>query len=124
MNLPVKNVEKSKEFFGKLGFKNVPEYTDENAACMMIDDNIYVMLLVEKFFKKFINDSIADTSKSTEVITAISADSPKDVDDLIDKAMKAGGKKWQDTMKENGMYGGSFVDIDGHVWEVMHMAKA
>jgi predicted lactoylglutathione lyase len=121
VNLPVKDLEASKRFFGELGFDFNPQFSDETAACMVVDENIFVMLLVEDRFRDFINDEIADTSSATEVLTALSAESREQVDEMIEKAIAAGGKAWKPTMDEGPMYGGSFQDLDGHVWELIYM---
>jgi uncharacterized protein len=123
VNLPVKDLEASKAFYGELGFGFNPEFTDDQAACMVVDDNIFVMLLVEERFKDFINDEIADATKATEVLNCVSADSREQVDELVQKAIGAGGKPWKPTLEEGPMYGGSFQDLDGHVWEVLHMEQ-
>jgi len=123
VNLPVKNLKASKEFFGKLGFEFNPQFTNEEAACMVVDQNIFVMLLVESRFKDFINGEISDATKATEVLTCLSADSKEQVDEMVAKAIAAGGKPWKPTFGQGPMYGGSFQDLDGHVWEVMHMAQ-
>jgi uncharacterized protein len=123
VNLPVKDLEASKAFYGELGFGFNPEFTDDQAACMVVDDNIFVMLLVEERFKDFINDEIADATKATEVLNCVSADSREQVDELVQRAIGAGGKPWKPTLEEGPMYGGSFQDLDGHVWEVLHMEQ-
>ena len=123
VNLPVKDLNASKEFFGELGFEFNPDLTDDDAACMVVDDNIFVMLLVQERFKDFINGEVADATKATETITCLSADSREQVDETIAKAVAAGGKPWKPTMDEGSMYGGSFQDLDGHVWELVHMAQ-
>jgi uncharacterized protein len=88
---------------------------------VVLADNIYVMLLREDFFQTFINGEIADASRATEVLNCLSANSRGEVDDLVRRAIEAGGKPWKDSFSEGPMYGGSFQDLDGHVWEVMHM---
>jgi len=123
VNLPVADLEVSKAFFGKLGFEFNPDFTDEQAACMIVDENIFVMLLVEDRFRDFINGEIADSPSSTETITCLSADGRDEVDSMIEKAIAAGGKAWKPIMEEGPMYGGSFQDPDGHVWELMHMGE-
>ncbi len=123
VNLPVKDLEASKEFFGKLGFEFNLEFTDETATAMVVDENIFVMLLTEERFRDFINDEIADAGSTTEVLTCLSADSKEHVDELVEKAIAAGGKPWKATMGEGPMYGGSFQDLDGHVWEVLYMEQ-
>ena len=123
VNLPVKDLEASKRFFSELGFGFNPEFTDENAACMVVDENIFAMLLSEERFKDFITGEIADATRTTEVLTALSTDSKEEVDELIEKAIAAGGKPWRPTMEEGPMYGGSFQDLDGHVWELIYMEQ-
>jgi predicted lactoylglutathione lyase len=123
VNLPVKDLEAAKRFYGELGFGNNPEFTDDSAACMVVDENIFVMLLVEDRFKDFINGEIADATSATEVLNCLSADSREQVDELVQKAIGAGGKPWKPAMEEGPMYGGSFQDLDGHVWEVLHMEQ-
>ncbi len=123
VNLPVKDVGASRAFFGELGFAFNDEFSDARAACMIVDQNIFVMLLQEERFKDFINDEIADASATTESITCLSADSRQNIDETIEKAIAAGGKAWKPAMDEGPMYGGSFQDLDGHVWELMYMDR-
>jgi predicted lactoylglutathione lyase len=121
VNLPVSNLKASKNFFTELGFEFNLEFSDDQAACMVVDQNIFVMLLVEERFKDFINGDISDATKTTEVLTCLSADSRQHVDETIEKAIAAGGKPWKPSLEQGPMYGGSFQDLDGHVWELMHM---
>ena len=121
VNLPVKNLNASIEFFTKLGFKFNPQFTDQNATCMIISEDAFVMLVVNDFFKTFTKKAISDATKSTETIVALSADSRKDVDEVMNKALAAGGKPSVDPMDQDGMYGRSFQDLDGHLWEVIYM---
>ena len=123
VNLPVKDLEASRGFFGELGFEFNPEFSDDTAACMVVDDNIFVMLLVEERFRDFINGEISDATRATEAITCLSADSREHVDETVAKAIAAGGKPWKPAMDEGPMYGGSFQDLDGHVWELMYMEQ-
>ncbi len=120
VNLPVKDLDASKEFFGALGFDFDPQFTGEDAACMVIADNIFAMLLTEARFRDFINGEIAHPS-ATEVLTCISADSREEVDEFLEKALAAGGTEWKPLMEEGPMYSCSFRDPDGHVWEILHM---
>jgi predicted lactoylglutathione lyase len=122
VNLPVKDLTASQSFFTELGFEFNADYTDESAACMLVDDNIFVMLLVEDRFRDFINGDISDAASATEVINCVSADSRQQVDDMVAKAVAAGGKAWKPILEEGPMYGGSFQDLDGHVWELLYMA--
>ena len=124
VNLPVKDLERSKKFFTALGYSFNPQFTDENAACLVISDDIYAMLLTEPFFKGFMKKEIADSSKTTEVIIALSADSKAEVDQLADKAIEAGAKPVMDPSDLGFMYSRSFLDPDGHHWEVFWMDPA
>lgn len=121
VNLPVRDVEASKAFFAALGFGYNPDFSDETAACIVIDENIFVMVMTHEKFAGFINGEISDAHKATEVLTCLSADSRQEVDDLLAKALAAGGKPWRPAIEMGPMYGVSFQDLDGHVWEVMHM---
>lgn len=121
VNLPVKDLEKTKDFFSKIGFEFNEQFTDENATCMVIGENIYAMLLVEEFFKTFTKKEISDATKSTEVIVGLGVDNRDKVDEIVNKALDAGGKPSNDPMDHGFMYGWSFQDIDGHLWEVFYM---
>ena len=121
VNLPVKDLNRSVEFFTKLGFKFNPQFTDENATCMIVGEDIFVMLLVEKFFKTFIKKEISDATKSSEVIIALSADDREAVDEMISKVTEAGGIEPKEPQDHGWMYGRSFQDIDGHLWEIFYM---
>lgn len=121
VNFPVKDLDKSKEFFSKLGFAFNAQFTDQNAACMVISEDNYAMLLVEQFFKTFTKKEIADAKKSTEVLTALSAESKEKVDEMMSKALGAGAKEARDPQDLGFMYGRSFEDLDGHIWEIFWM---
>ncbi|GEO03462.1 extradiol dioxygenase [Adhaeribacter aerolatus] len=121
VNLPVKDLNQSVAFFTKLGFSFNAQFTNEDATCMVISEDIYVMLLVEKFFKTFTKKEIADTGRTTEVIVCLSADSRAQVDELVDKAFAAGATESNFTTDQGFMYGRSFQDLDGHLWEIMYM---
>lgn len=121
VNLPVKDLKRSVEFFTRLGFRFNPQFTDENATCMIVSDDIFVMLLVEKFFKTFIPNEIADASQSSEVIITLSADSRQQVNELVETALLSGGKPSSETQDQGWMYGRGFRDLDGHLWEIMYM---
>lgn len=124
VNLPVKDLGKSIDFFTKLGLSFDPQFTDDNATCMVISDDIYVMLLVEPYFKSFTNKEIVDATKSTETILALGVDSRQRADELVDKALAAGGQSGSFSSDEGFMYGRSFQDVDGHLWEVLYMDPA
>ncbi|MCP3739417.1 VOC family protein [Rossellomorea sp. BNER] len=124
INLAVKDLDQSISFFTEIGFEFNPQFTDENATCMVINENAFVMLLVEDFFKTFTKKEISDTTKSTEAILAISADSREQVDEIVNKALAAGGKASNDPVDHGFMYGWSFQDIDGHLWELIYMDES
>jgi predicted lactoylglutathione lyase len=124
INLPVKDLKKTMAFFKKLGFTFNMQFTDDKAACMIIGENMYAMLLLEKFFKTFTNKEIADAKKSTEVLIAIDAESRKAVDEMIKKAVEAGGSTYRNPQDDGWMYGHSFADLDGHQWEVLYMDES
>jgi predicted lactoylglutathione lyase len=121
VNLAVKDLTKSKAFFEQLGYSFNPQFTNENAACMVISDSIYVMLLTEPFFKGFTNKEIVDAKKSTEVLVCLSAESRAEVDEIVRKAVAAGGQIYKDPQDHGFMYGHSFEDLDGHQWELAYM---
>jgi uncharacterized protein len=123
VNLPVKDLPASRTFFGDLGFSFNPDYSDETAACMIVDQNIFVMLLTEAKFRSFINGEISDATKATEVLTCLSAESREEIDTMVAKAIAGGGKAWKPSFEMGPMYGGSFQDLDGHVWELMYMQQ-
>jgi uncharacterized protein len=121
VNLPVKNLNKSVAFFTALGFTFNPKFTDENATSMIVDDNIFVMLLVESFFKTFTDKAICDAKTSTEVLVCLSCDSRQKVDELVSKAVAAGGSSPRKPQDHGFMYQHGFEDIDGHIWELVYM---
>jgi len=124
INLPVKDLKKTMTFFEKLGFLFNMQFTDDNAACMIIGENIYAMLLLEKFFKTFTNKEIADANKLTEVLIAIDVESREEVGEMIRKAVDAGGVTYRNPQDHGWMYGHSFADLDGHQWEVLYMDES
>src|SRR4030095_4597358 len=124
VNLPVKDLKKTIAFFTKLGFKFNPKFTNENATCMIIEDNIFAMLLVEKFFKTFTKKEIADARKTTEVLIALSAENKEKVDKMVKDAIAAGGKEARDPQDYGWMYSRSIEDLDGHVWEILYMDES
>ncbi|RCW47010.1 hypothetical protein DFQ14_101353 [Halopolyspora algeriensis] len=121
VNLPVKDLDKSIAFFTDLGYSINEQFTDEKAASVVISDDIYVMLLVESFFQSFTSRDVVDATKGTEAIMCLGLDSRDQVDELADRALAAGGQPANDPMDEGFMYGRSFHDLDGHLWEVMYM---
>jgi predicted lactoylglutathione lyase len=121
VNLPIKNMERTKAFFSSLGFGFNPQFTNEQGACMVVADDIYVMLLVESFFQTFTAKPIADASKVTEVLVCLSCESRAKVDELVAKAVAAGGKAPRAPQDHGFMYGHGFEDLDGHIWELAYM---
>jgi len=121
VNLSVKDLDKSKEFFAKLGFTFNAQFTNKDAACMVISEENYAMLLVEPFFKTFIKKEIADTKKSTEVLIALSSESKEDVNKMLTSALAAGAKEANEPQDHGFMFGRSFEDLDGHIWEIFWM---
>jgi predicted lactoylglutathione lyase len=121
VNLPVKDLKRSVEFFTRLDYKFDPQFTDENATCMIVGENIFVMLLVEGFFKSFTKKELCDASRSTEVIVCLSAESRTKVDEMVARAVAAGGSTPSDLKDYGFMYQHGFQDPDGHLWELIYM---
>ncbi len=121
INLPVKDLQRSMDFFKALGFDHNPQFTDETAACVVISDVIHVMLLTHDKFNGFAPNPISDARSATEVLNALSCSSREEVDDLVRKAVAAGGNTYNEPQDHGFMYGHGFQDPDGHVWEVYHM---
>ncbi len=124
INLPVRDLERSKAFYTALGFSINPQFTDHNAACVVISDTIFVMALTESYFTTFTKKPVADATKSTGVIIALSRDSRAHVDETADKALASGGSASMDPMDHGFMYMRSFQDPDGHLWELTWMDMA
>ena len=125
VNLPVKNLQASMDFFTQLGYTFNKQFTDEKAACLVISEDIYAMLLTEPFFQGFIpGKEIADTSKTKEALVCLSADSRDAVNALVNRAITAGANEFRQPEDHGFMYGRSFEDLDGHVWEIMWMDPA
>ena len=124
VNLPIKDMERSKAFFTALGFSFNPQFTNDQGACMVVADDIYVMLLVEPFFQTFTKKPVSDAKKSTEVLVCLSCDSREEVDTLVKKALAAGATTPNAPQDHGFMYGHGFDDLDGHGWELMWMDPA
>ena len=124
VNLLVADLGRSEAFFRGLGFEFNEQFTDENATCMILGDNLFVMLLVEKFFSSFTSKTITNTTKSNEVLTCVACSSREQVDTLVAKA-RAGGAKVPRQAQDHGfMYAHGYEDLDGHTWELVHMTGA
>jgi len=124
VNLAVKDLKKSMGFFSALGFEFNKQFTDEKAACMVVSGEAFVMLLAQPFFKTFSTRQLCDPSTHTEGLFALSCESRAEVDDLVKKAIAAGGTHAMPPQDHGFMYGWSFYDLDGHHWEVLWMDPA
>jgi len=120
VNLPVSDLGRSVAFYEAVGFRVEEHMRDERAVGMVVDDGIWLMLLTHPFFSRFTTKPVADAAAATEVITAVSAESPEAVDAMADRAAAAGGTPFDYAMEVPGMHGRSFADPDGHQWEVIH----
>ena len=122
INLPVRDLERSKAFFSSLGFSINPQFTDDKAACVVVEeDKIHVMLLSEPFFKTFTPRAVADAKQSTEVLVCLSCSSENEVKELVAKATQSGGRLVREPQDHGFMYQHGFEDPDGHIWELVHM---
>lgn len=124
VNLPVSDLKKSIAFFESLGFSFNPQFTDEKAGCMVVSDTIYVMLLMRDYFKTFTPKAVVDAKKSTEVLLALSQENRQAVDELVRKAVSAGGSTYKEPQDHGFMYQHGFEDPDGHIWEIFWMDPA
>ena len=122
VNLPVRNLDRTVAFFTALGFSFNPKFTDENATCMLVGDDCFVMLLVEPFFRQFTDKQLCDTATSIETLVALGADSREGVDALLKAALAAGAREPRPAQDHGFMYTRSFEDLDGHTWEIFHMS--
>ncbi|PCE23290.1 glyoxalase/bleomycin resistance/extradiol dioxygenase family protein [Paraburkholderia acidicola] len=121
VNLAVGDLGRSKAFFSHLGFEFDPKFTNDQAACMIVGEDIYTMLLVKPFFQSFTHKTLCDPAQSTEALVCLSCDSREEVDRLVAKAVAAGGKVPRAPQDYGFMYGHGFEDIDGHMWELVHL---
>lgn len=124
VNLPVKDLEKSKSFFTGLGFSFNPQFTDEKAGSLVIGENIFAMLLSENYFQTFTRKKISDAKTSTEVLIAIDANSREEVKQMIAKAKELGAEIYAEPQDHGWMYQHSFADLDGHQWEIVYMDES
>ncbi|MBD2108275.1 VOC family protein [Nodosilinea sp. FACHB-13] len=121
VNLPTQNLDQAIAFFTQLGFTFNPQFTDETATCMIVSNDIYVMLLTNDKFKTFTPKPICDATKNTEVLICLSCDSREEVDSLVSKAVSSGGSTYNDPQDHGFMYAHGFQDLDGHIWELVYM---
>jgi predicted lactoylglutathione lyase len=124
VNLPVADLNRSVEFFAALGFSFDPQFTDDNATCMVVSEHIQVMLLTQQFFAGFTKKPVADARAATEVLLALSCETRDDVDALVAKAVAAGAATPIEARDHGFMYQHGFEDPDGHQWEVFWMDEA
>ena len=124
VNLPVKNLQQSIEFFTQLGFQFNSQFTDETAICMIVSENIFVMLLTHEKFKTFTPNAICDATKSTEVLTCLSMENRAKVDEMVHNAIAAGGTTYNEPQDHGFMYAHGFQDLDGHIWELVYMESS
>jgi uncharacterized protein len=124
VNLPVKDLDRSVDFFTKLGYTFNPQFTDENATCMIIGDNIYAMLLLEPFFQTFTKKQLVNANTHTEAILAVSMDSKEEVDSFMARVLAAGGVESNDPEDQGFMYSRGYQDLDGHLWDIFWMDPA
>ena len=121
VNLPVRELPQSMDFFGKLGFTFNPQFTDATAACMVVSESIYAMLLTEEKFQGFTPKPISDARQSTEVLIALSLESRQAVEAMVAQAVAAGGRTYAEPNDHGFMYQHGFEDLDGHIWELFYM---
>ena len=124
VNLPVRDLARAVEFFGKLGYRFDPRFTDASATCMQIGENSFAMLLVESRFRDFTPKPIADAKRATEVLVALSHDSRAAVDRIVEDALAAGAGRSCEPKDHGFMYQWGFEDLDGHLWEHFWMDPA
>lgn len=124
INLPVKDLDKSISFFSNLGYSFNPQFTDEKATCMIVSDNIFVMLLTETYFKTFTRKQISDAKIATEVLIALDTNSREEVQQMITKAIESGATIYSEPQDHGWMYQHSFADLDGHQWELVYMDQS
>lgn len=122
VNLPVKDLARSRAFFEQLGYGFEPRFSNESGACLVLGPNLYAMLLTQPFFASFTDKPVADATKTTEVLVCVSCESRAEVDELVAKARAAGARVPRAPQEHEGfMYGHGFEDLDGHVWELVYM---
>lgn len=121
VNLAIGDMQKSQAFFKRLGFTFNPQFTNDQGACMVISDDIYAMLLTKDFFQGFTGKPLVDATQATEVLICLSCESRAEVDDLVARAVAAGGTAPRAPQDHGFMYGHGFEDLDGHIWELVYM---
>ncbi|MBV6320357.1 VOC family protein [Duganella violaceipulchra] len=124
VNLPVRDLAASVKFFTHLGYSFNQQYTDDGATCMIVAENIFVMLLVEERFKSFTPKPICDARTSTEVLVCLQVESREQVTSMVNQAIEAGGSAYKEPQDHGFMYGHGYQDLDGHLWEIIYMDTA
>lgn len=124
VNLATNDVDAAKKFFTELGYSINPQFSTDDCACVVISDTIIAMLLSKQRYADFTKKEIADSTKTSEVLICLSAESREKVDELVDRAIAAGGSATGETQDQGFMYGRAFDDLDGHTWEIMWMDPA
>ena len=124
VNLPVRDLDRSKAFFAGLGYTFNDQFTDDKAACLVIDDRIFAMLLVEPFFATFVDKPVADARASAEVLVALSFDSADEVRSKVETALSLGARRYKEPQDLGFMFQWGFEDLDGHIWELFWMDPA
>ena len=124
VNLPIENMARSQAFFRALGYEFNAEFTNDQGACLVVGDNLFVMLLVKDFYQSFTAKAIADARATSEVLVCLSCQSREEVDTLVAKAVAAGATTPRPAQDLGFMYSHGFDDLDGHTWEFVHMADA
>ena len=124
VNLPVKDLQRSVRFFQAMGFGLNPLFSDETAICMAVSDEIFAMLLTEAKFREITRRPIADTTRMTEMLICLSVESRTRVNQLVDRALAQGGREVREPENHGFMYGRSYSDLDGHIWEIIYMDQA
>ena len=122
INLPVADLPRSLAFFKALGYTHDPQFSDDTAACIIISEEIHVMVLTHAKFREFTPKEICDSAKATEVLLCLSCESREEVDEIVSKAVIAGGSTYAEPKDYGFIYGHSFADPDGHQWELVHMS--
>jgi uncharacterized protein len=121
VNLPVADLNQSIEFFTRLGFSFNPQFTDKTATCMIVSDDILIMMLTHDKFNASTPKDICDATRSTEVLLCLSCATREEVDEMVRKAVAAGGTTYNEPQDHGFMYGHGFQDLDGHIWELIYM---
>jgi uncharacterized protein len=124
VNLPVRDLARSKQFFAALGYQFNAQFSNDQGACMIVAGDIYVMLLVESFFKTFTHKPVIDARHGTEVLVCLSMETRQQLDDMVTKALAAGATAPRAPQDHGFMYQHGFEDLDGHIWELVHMSGA